>query len=208
MKCDVFTALRKAPVVGILKGYTSEEALCAAEAFFGAGLSVLEISISSPDAFGSLSSLRLNFPESVIGVGTVKSETELYKAVERGADFALSPIASEKLIVKARELKIPYFPGASTPTEIFHAHAMGAEMVKFFPHGGLNVLTEIHNALPEIPLLPTGGIDASNIVDFLKAGARAVGVGTALFPKEALRRCDCRAVSKAIALVVNALAKD
>jgi 2-dehydro-3-deoxyphosphogluconate aldolase / (4S)-4-hydroxy-2-oxoglutarate aldolase len=118
----------------------------------------------------------------IIGAGTVLSIEEAQRALEAGASFLVSPHVEETLLTFCREAGIPAIPGAFTPTEIWRAWQGGAAMVKIFPAmpSGPEYIRHLRGPFPTLPLLPTGGITIENATAFLRAGAIAVGIGSAL----------------------------
>jgi 2-dehydro-3-deoxyphosphogluconate aldolase/(4S)-4-hydroxy-2-oxoglutarate aldolase len=143
--------------------------------------------MNSPDAPVVIAHLvetlghRLN-----IGAGTVCTSQDLDLALAAGAQFIVTPILDEEVIRTCVKKEVPVFPGAYTPTEIYRAWSLGASMVKVFPATqlGAGYIREVLAPLPAIKLMPTGGVSPDNFADFLRAGARGLGMGTQLFPKQ------------------------
>ena len=120
-----------------------------------------------------------------IGAGTVINGEQAKKAIEAGAQFIVSPGLSAEVAEVCRQADIPYLPGCATPTEIMQAIAMGVEIVKFFPanvYGGLSAIKALSGPFPQIKFLPTGGVDMSNIKEFL-AFDKIVAVGGSFMMK-------------------------
>lgn len=175
------------PVVGILRNLLPDQIHRILPLYIDAGFTTVEITIDSKDATHSISSALEKFGAHLnIGAGTVCTMADLEKALEAGAQFIVTPILSEEVIRHAVSRKIPVFPGAYTPTEIFRATALGADMVKVFPATslGTSYIKEIKAPLKNIRLLPTGGINLSNCTEFLDAGATGLGIGSQLFDKD------------------------
>jgi len=133
-----------------------------------------------------------------IGAGTVCDITDLEKATAAGANFIVTPIINEDVIKTCVAKKIPIFPGAYTPSEIYKAWSLGATLVKLFPAGDLkpNYIKEVLAPLQQIKLLPTGGINLDNFTSYLIAGAKGVGIGSHLFPKHVIEQQDWLALSR------------
>jgi 2-dehydro-3-deoxyphosphogluconate aldolase / (4S)-4-hydroxy-2-oxoglutarate aldolase len=150
------------------------------------GLSLLEITLTTPEALRAIETLAKE--DGVIaGGGTVLTPDEVRAVADAGGRFALSPVFDRDVVDEAHRLGLLAVPGASTPTEILAAHRHGAHMVKVFPAaalGGAGYLRAIRGPLPDIPLVPTNGITAATIADYVAAGAVAVGVGGEVFPPE------------------------
>lgn len=127
-----------------------------------------------------------------IGAGTVCTEQDLEIALQAGAGFIVTPIINQTIIQTCVQRQIPIFPGAYTPTEIFSAWSWGASMVKVFPANklGAEYIKEVKGPLNQIKLVPTGGVNAENFIEFLKAGADGVGMGGQLFPKVYIEKED------------------
>ncbi|SHJ11318.1 bifunctional 4-hydroxy-2-oxoglutarate aldolase/2-dehydro-3-deoxy-phosphogluconate aldolase [Pseudozobellia thermophila] len=178
------------PVVGILRGYDLKTALFIAETYLKADFFTLEITMNSPNAAKIISSLRKNFPELNVGAGTVCDLTDLKSSLDAGSQFTVTPIINEEVILECASKKIPIFPGAYTPTEIYRAWNLGATAVKVFPATqlGPQFIKDVLAPLNKIKLLPTGGVDGHNLRHFFDAGAIGVGMGSSLFKKELITK--------------------
>jgi 2-dehydro-3-deoxyphosphogluconate aldolase/(4S)-4-hydroxy-2-oxoglutarate aldolase len=175
------------PLVGILRGFPAAQMSKMAELYAQAGLTTLEITMNTKGATDTIDSLVQAFGTKLnIGAGTVCNMTDLHKALEAGAQFIVAPIVDEDVIKKCVSLGVPVFPGAYTPTEIYRCWSLGATMVKVFPASklGPGYIKEVLAPLNQIQLLPTGGISLENMGEFIKAGAKGFGIGSALVPKQ------------------------
>lgn len=181
------------PVVGILRGFSREQVIHIVQAALRGGLTNLEITMNSPDAPALIRSAveiaagRLN-----IGAGTVLDLHLLDQALEAGASFIVTPTVAEPVITECISEKIPVFPGAFTPTEILSAWDLGASMVKIFPAETLGpaYIRALKAPLPQVKLLPTGGVDLQTLPAFIKAGADGFGVGSPLFNHQRIKAGD------------------
>lgn len=182
----------EAPIVGILRGMQPEVVRQIAKVFQSAGLSTLEVTMNTAGAPKIIARLRKEFPNLNIGAGTVCTLTDLQTAIAAGAQFIVTPILDEEVIRTAAGQHIPVFPGAYSPTEIYRAWAAGASAVKVFPATrlGPQYLKDVAGPLPQIKLLPTGGVSAANIGTFFAAGAFGVGMGSSLFDKQLIGMGD------------------
>lgn len=182
----------EAPIVGILRGMQPEVVRQIASVFQSAGLSTLEVTMNTAGAPKIIARLRKEFPNLNIGAGTVCTLTDLQTAIAAGAQFIVTPILDEEVIRTAAGQHIPVFPGAYSPTEIYRAWAAGASAVKVFPATrlGPQYLKDVAGPLPQIKLLPTGGVSAANIGTFFAAGAFGVGMGSSLFDKQLIGMGD------------------
>lgn len=179
---DALTAILREKVVPIIRTHSTEWALEVAEILASSGLSVIEVTFTVPDAPSVIRTLREKFPEILIGGGTVTDAATARTAVDAGAQFLLSPALSPEMVEVAKRHGVLAVPGAYTPTEVLAALHGGAELVKIFPaeSGGPAHIRAILGPLPRARLLPTGGVRPDNIAEWLRAGAAAVGIGTAL----------------------------
>ncbi|MGN6196489.1 MAG: bifunctional 4-hydroxy-2-oxoglutarate aldolase/2-dehydro-3-deoxy-phosphogluconate aldolase [Ginsengibacter sp.] len=181
----------KIPVIGIMRNLPVDKIVQIASLFAEEGLTNLEITLNSPGASELISELANRFKDVInIGAGTVCTAVELQIALSAGAAFIVTPVVNEEIIQKCVSMAIPVFPGAYTPTEIYRAHVLGAAMIKVFPASVLGpaYIRELSGPFPHFKLLPTGGISLENMDDFLRAGAKGVGMGGNLFPKEIIEQ--------------------
>ena len=148
-----------------------------------------DVSRHDQDAFAlsshqkAIAAIEAGAGELQVGAGTVCTLEDLEQALEAGAAFIVTPVVSADVIVACRERSVPVMAGALTPSEIYGAWTLGADMVKVFPANqfGPGYLKDLKGPLPQIRLMPTGGVDASMLGEFYSAGASAFGVGGALF---------------------------
>jgi 2-dehydro-3-deoxyphosphogluconate aldolase / (4S)-4-hydroxy-2-oxoglutarate aldolase len=181
------------PVIGILRGCPLQYVDDMATAAEVAGLTALEVTLDSMRPFEAIRVLTENHPKMSVGAGTVRSVLEVEQAVEAGARFIVSPHLDPEVVVAASRTGVVSVPGAATPTEVWRAANSGAGLVKLFPArelGGPEFVKAIRGPLGEPALVPTGGVEASNAAAFLEAGATALGVGGAVFPRTALEAGD------------------
>jgi 2-dehydro-3-deoxyphosphogluconate aldolase/(4S)-4-hydroxy-2-oxoglutarate aldolase len=182
-------SFERMPIVGIMRNLPARSIDTLALHYVESGLTNLEITMNTAGAEAIISSLVKHYGQRLnIGAGTVCTLNDLDKALSAGAQFIVSPILNEEVIKGCVKENIPIFPGAYTPTEIYKAWQMGASMVKVFPASGLGVsyIKEVLAPLNSIKLFPTGGITLDNCKSYLEAGAKGLGLGSHLFPKELL----------------------
>ena len=131
-----------------------------------------------------------------IGVGTVLDAETARAAILAGAQFVVAPITDLATIELCRRYSVPVLPGAMTPTEIVRAWQAGADFVKVFPTStlGAEFIRDLRGPLPHIKLVPTGGVNLDTVADFIKAGAAALGVGSSLVTREAVKTRDYAAI--------------
>ncbi|MEJ7741022.1 MAG: bifunctional 4-hydroxy-2-oxoglutarate aldolase/2-dehydro-3-deoxy-phosphogluconate aldolase [Chitinophagaceae bacterium] len=186
-------AFNKIPIVGIMRNIPQQQMQDVAAMFHASGLNTLEITMNSVAAEETISYLATHFGDRLnIGAGTVCTLKDLDKALAAGATFVVTPILKKKLIKACVAEKIPIFPGAYTPTEIYNAWTWGASMVKVFPATRLGpaYIKEVLAPLPDLKLIPTGGISRENFTAFLSAGATGLGIGSELFPLALINNSD------------------
>lgn len=149
------------------------------------GIRNIEITFSTPNAATVIKELQEEFSDDssvVIGAGTVMNLNLAQEAIGAGASFLVSPHFDKKIQELAQETGVLYFPGCATATEIVTASQAGCSIIKLFPGGvlGPGFIKDIHGPVPEVDLMPSGGVSVDNVVDWKKAGACAVGIGSAL----------------------------
>jgi 2-dehydro-3-deoxyphosphogluconate aldolase/(4S)-4-hydroxy-2-oxoglutarate aldolase len=180
-------AIRAARLVAILRRAQDVDARVARLA--AAGFRVVEITLDSDDALAAIEQARSRGDVTVLA-GTVRDAAQVDAAVAAGAEGIVAPGLSLAVVERAAALGVPAIPGALTPTEIETAWNAGAALVKLFPAclGGPRYVSDVLAPLADVPLLVTGGVDATNARAFLDAGAVAVGVGSGLGSGDELRR--------------------
>jgi 2-dehydro-3-deoxyphosphogluconate aldolase/(4S)-4-hydroxy-2-oxoglutarate aldolase len=198
--------LHGTPIVGILRGVDPDVAVQAAAAAARGGITALEITMNSAEPVAQIQAIREQVLGVTVGAGTVLSVEEARIALDAGATFIVAPNVDDEVIRYCVTHRIPVFPGAMTPTEVWEAHRAGATMVKLFPAASLGpeYIRALRGPFPQIDLLVTGGIDAGNIGAFIQAGARGAAAGGNLFPKAALLSGDFAAVQQEAASLVEA----
>lgn len=170
-------------VVAIARSVEAGTVEAIAEALIRAGIRAFELTLNEPTerALSGIerAAARFGGDELLVGAGTILSREAGQRALDAGARFLVMPHTDPDLIAWAAGLSVPVFPGAFTPTEVLAAWRAGATAVKLFPASvaGPAAIREIHGPLPDIPLIPTGGVTADNAAAFITAGAAAVGVG-------------------------------
>jgi 2-dehydro-3-deoxyphosphogluconate aldolase/(4S)-4-hydroxy-2-oxoglutarate aldolase len=173
----VSAAVERSGIVAILRAPTADGFAAVADVLVNAGITALEVTLTSRGALSALAGLCRQLPSTVaVGAGTVLTADEAKAAVDAGATFLVSPVVDPELIASS---PVPFYPGTATPTEMYAAHRAGAPLVKVFPAAGLgpDFVRNVRGPLPQIRVMPTGGINIEDIADWLLAGACAVGVG-------------------------------
>lgn len=203
---SVVDALMEQRVIGILRLPTAELALQALEVAIAHGLQAVEVTLTTPNALALVREARSRWDgKALVGAGTVLNSEEAQQAIEAGAQFVVSPILDRGMVETALEAEVVPIPGVFTPTEIVTAYRWGAPIVKVFPAVSLGTqfFKEVKAPLPHIPLMAVGGVNAHNAAEYLQAGADMVGVGGALFPKEAILAGELEGVAQAAAALAS-----
>lgn len=170
-------AIVRSGVVAVLRAPAADAFAAVADVLVGAGITAIEVTLTSRGAIDALAGLRRQLPPSaVIGAGTVLTPGHAKAAVDAGAAFLVSPVLDPAL---DQSFGVPFYPGGLTPTEIHRAAESGAPLVKLFPASavGPGYLKDLHGPLPGTRIMPTGGIGIDDIAAWLTAGASAVGLG-------------------------------
>lgn len=168
-------------VVPVIELGSVEQAAPLLEALCAAGLPSAEITLRTPAGIEAIPLLRRSHPDALIGAGTVRTAEDARRAIDRGAQFVVSPGTDLDVIAVCRAQGIPVLPGACTPTEIGTAVKAGAALVKFFPAGvlgGVNFLKAIAGPFREVRFVPTGGVSPDNLAEYLELPAVAACGGT------------------------------
>lgn len=172
----------------VVRGKSVEDAIEISKHAILGGIRNIEITFSTPDAAKVIQKLSDDFKNDssvVIGAGTVMTTDLAQEAIDAGAKFLVSPHFDEAIATLALDHKNLYFPGCATATEVVQAMKSGCQIIKLFPGGvvGPGFIKDIHGPIPEVNLMPSGGVSVDNVADWKKAGAVAVGVGSALASK-------------------------
>lgn len=200
--------LKREKLVAIVRGITKEQARTVGEGLTRGGVRLMEVTMNTEGALDMISDWRSRYDGTAyVGAGTVVDVDMAKEAVSAGAQFLISPNTDLAVIEYALERGIDIWPGAMTPTEIVAAYSSGAEIIKLFPMAslGLAYLKELQGPLSHIPLLATGGVTLDNLQDYFAAGAAAVGLGSALIPKDALLTKDVKTVAERAQAFVDRL---
>jgi 2-dehydro-3-deoxyphosphogalactonate aldolase len=195
------------PLVAILRGITTAETDAVFDALVGAGITLIEVPLNSPDPFVSIERLAKRAAgRARIGAGTVLTEAEVTSVKDAGGELVVSPNCDPRVIGRTKALRMTSFPGVFTPTEAFAALAAGADALKFFPAeligaGGIRAMKAV---LPkDVPVLAVGGANASNFGDYIKAGCAGFGIGSYLY-KPGMSAADVGARAKEMVAAFDA----
>jgi 2-dehydro-3-deoxyphosphogluconate aldolase/(4S)-4-hydroxy-2-oxoglutarate aldolase len=210
-KEKVLETIFQTKVVAVIRMADSGKLLKVVEAVQAGGVKAIEITMTVPDAIEVIRAMARTKPAGVvIGAGSVLDPETARAAILAGAEFVVSPVTNFDTIRLCIRYGIPVMPGALTPTEIVAAWQAGADIVKIFPATsvGPKYFKDIHGPLPQIRLMPTGGVSLENSADFIKNGACCVGIGTALLDTKAVAAGDWNTLTEnARKLIASVAAK-
>jgi 2-dehydro-3-deoxyphosphogluconate aldolase/(4S)-4-hydroxy-2-oxoglutarate aldolase len=179
-KVAVLEAMRRGGLVPVLRAASVDSAVALAEAIADGGVATIEVTMTIPGAVTVLRKLAQARPDLLLGAGTVLDPETARICILEGAQFVVSPALNLATIEMCRRYSVAVLPGALTPTEIVTAWQAGADVVKVFPAsalGGAKYLASLKGPLPQVKVIPTGGVSLATAAEFLKAGAFALGVG-------------------------------
>ena len=190
-KAAVIQTIRDIGIIPVVRAQSASEAMKAIDAIREGGISILEITMTVPGAVGVIEEVSQRYgSDALVGAGTVLNGETARACIRAGARFVVSPALNLETIEVCRDLGVAVMPGALTPTEVVQAWSAGADFVKVFPAGavgGASYLKSLKAPLPQIELVPTGGVSLKTAADFIKAGASALGVGADLVDVKAIR---------------------
>ncbi|HOW86254.1 MAG TPA: bifunctional 4-hydroxy-2-oxoglutarate aldolase/2-dehydro-3-deoxy-phosphogluconate aldolase [Candidatus Aminicenantes bacterium] len=192
-KDKALEGLLAAKAVAVIRMKDAARVAATADALRRGGVTAIEITMTVPGAAGVIREMaKAKAPGLLVGAGTVLDAKTAAEVIAAGADFVVSPIGDAEMIAACREAGVLVVPGAFSPTEIVAAWRAGADIVKVFPATSLGpaFFRDLRGPLPQVRLMPTGGVTLENARDFIAAGACCVGLGTALVDAKTVERCD------------------
>ena len=188
-KAEVLERMQQVGLVPVLRAESEEQALALAAALAAGGVTILEVTMTVPNAVKVLARLAKESPTMLIGAGTVLDPETARICMLEGARFIVSPALNVRTVELCQRYSVPVLPGALTPTEVVTAWQAGADVIKIFPAGsmgGAPYLGSLKAPFPQIEMIPTGGVSLATAADFLRAGAFALGVGADLVDTRAI----------------------
>jgi 2-dehydro-3-deoxyphosphogluconate aldolase / (4S)-4-hydroxy-2-oxoglutarate aldolase len=209
-KEEILEQLIKLGAVAVIRMSDSEKLKKVSEAIHKGGVSAIEVTMTTPNALGVIENLSKTMGDDIIvGVGSVLDPQTARDAINAGARFVVSPIFKPEIVNTVKKMNIPVMPGAFTPTEIQAAYENGADIVKVFPADvvGMAFFKAIKAPMPHLKLMPTGGVTLTNAGEWLRAGACAVGVGTALLDKKAIDDNNFNKLTENAEILVRSIAE-
>jgi len=203
--------LRRAPVVPLVQASDPEVAIASTRALLAGGLSVIEVVLRTDEAIACLRKVAQSVPETVVGAGTVLTADQARAAIDAGAAFIVSPGLDADVVRLAQDAGLPVFPGIATATELQHAWNLGLKTVKFFPAGlagGTAMIKALAAAFRGVGFMPTGGVSAMNLAEFLSVPSVVACGGSWLTPAAEIQAGNYAAVTElareALAIAANA----
>jgi 2-dehydro-3-deoxyphosphogluconate aldolase / (4S)-4-hydroxy-2-oxoglutarate aldolase len=199
-KAKVIQTIRDIGVIPVVRAQSAAVAMQAIDAIREGGISILEITMTVPGAVGVIEEVSARYgDDALVGAGTVLDGETALACIRAGARFIVSPALNFETIKVCRGEGIAVMPGALTPTEVVQAWNAGADFVKVFPAGavgGASYLKALKAPLPQIELIPTGGVSLTTAGDFIRAGASALGVGADLVDLKAIREGEANLITE------------
>jgi 2-dehydro-3-deoxyphosphogluconate aldolase/(4S)-4-hydroxy-2-oxoglutarate aldolase len=178
-------------IIPAVRLYSHEDALFAAEAICGSGIPIVEVTMTVPGAVEVIRELTRQNTEVLVGAGTVFHVETARRCLDAGATFLTTPGLDLEIVNFALGRGVVVFPGALTPTEVMAAWKAGSDFVKVFPcsaNGGPNYIRSLKAPFSEVPLIASGGVNQTNAIDYIRAGAVALGIGRDLIHQDAIKR--------------------
>lgn len=200
--------IRDTGLIAIMRASNSERLLAAAEAIWAGGVQAIEVTMTTPGALEVIKGATERFHgEMLFGAGSVLDAETARIAILSGAGFIVSPTVSVDVIQLCNRYSVPVMPGCYTLTEALTAWQAGADMIKLFPAnvGGPGLVKAILAPLPQLEIVPVGGVSLNSAADFIRAGAVALGVGSSLVNQLALETDDMAALTRRAAAFVKAV---
>lgn len=207
-KSEIIQRLLNPGIVAILRADSSEQLVRVAEALAEGGITAIEVTMTTPNALQVITEVTARLGEQIVmGVGTVLDTETCRAAILAGAEFVVTPVTKPDVIRLSNRYGKPIASGAFTPTEALLSYESGADFVKLFPADqvGPTYIKNILAPLPMLQIIPTGGVSPETIGDFMRAGSVAVGAGSTLVSKEALKNGDFAAITARAKEFVDAI---
>ncbi|MBA3642157.1 MAG: bifunctional 4-hydroxy-2-oxoglutarate aldolase/2-dehydro-3-deoxy-phosphogluconate aldolase [Acidobacteria bacterium] len=188
MRTEVVSRIESSGVVAVIRLADARELRRVVDALSAGGVDAIEITMTVPGAVRLIEELASSSPDLLIGAGTVLDADTARRVILAGARFVVSPVFRPAMIAACHEQDVAAMPGCFTPTEILSAWDAGAGIVKVFPATALGpgFIKDVRGPLPQVRLMPTGGVTRENAGDWIRAGAVAIGVGTTLVDRRAV----------------------
>jgi 2-dehydro-3-deoxyphosphogluconate aldolase/(4S)-4-hydroxy-2-oxoglutarate aldolase len=207
---SLFQRVTDCGVIAVLRAKSTAELMDVANALYAGGVTAIEVTMTTPGALDVIKVVSAELGgKVVVGVGSVLDPETARAAILAGADYVVAPTLNEAVVRITKRYGKVSIPGAFTPTEILRAWDSGADAVKVFPTSsvGPQYLKDLKGPLPQIPLVPTGGVSVETCGDFIRAGAVAVGAGSALVDSKAVAAGDWATITDTAKRMVEEVRK-
>ena len=204
----VLSKIHTEKVIALIRADNPDGLLDCAKALAEGGLTSIELTMTTPGAIRMLEKVSAALPDFLFGLGTVLDAETARAGILAGAQFIVTPALRPEVITVCKRYSVPVFSGAFTPTEIVNAWEAGADVVKIFPAEffGPSYIKSVKAPFPQIDFVPTGGVKAENVGEFLKAGAFATAAGSSLVEAKALKEKNWAAITAKARAFVQAVA--
>ena len=189
MRSGTVEAIQRLGVVAVIRMKDADRLRAVVDAIAAGGVRAIEVTMTVPGAVGLIARLAATLPSDILlGAGTVTDVKTARDVIDAGARFVVGPVYRPEIIAACHERDVAVAPGCFTPTEILDAHERGADIVKVFPATALGpqFIKDVRGPLPQVKLMPTGGVSLDNAGDWIRAGAVAVGAGSSLLDARAI----------------------
>ncbi len=209
-KPDKIRLIRDTGVIAILRTKSSDQLIAAAEAIHQGGVRAIEVTMNTPGALNVIAEAHKQFGGQVLfGAGTVLDPESARAAILAGADFVVAPTLNLEVVRLCNRYNIPVMPGCYTPTEMLTAWEAGADFVKLFPAeaGGPALVKAILAPLPQLQIVPVGGVDLNSAAAFIRSGAAALGVGGSLINQSLLDSANFPELTRRAAAFIQEVIK-
>jgi 2-dehydro-3-deoxyphosphogluconate aldolase/(4S)-4-hydroxy-2-oxoglutarate aldolase len=188
-------------IIPVVRAASSREAMLAVQALYAGGIPIAEVTMTVPGAIELIAELaRAASSEVLVGAGTVLDAVTAQRCIDAGAEFIVSPGFNAKTVDLVKRSGKLVMAGALTPTEVMSAWDAGSDFVKIFPCGavgGARYIKALKTPLPQVPMVPTGGVNLETAADLIRAGAEALGIGGELIFPAALQSGDTATITRA-----------
>ncbi|NIM95327.1 MAG: bifunctional 4-hydroxy-2-oxoglutarate aldolase/2-dehydro-3-deoxy-phosphogluconate aldolase [Anaerolineales bacterium] len=209
-KSEKLKIIHESGIIAIMRAKSSDQLMAAADAIKSGGVRVIEVTMTTPGALGVIEEATTKYGEDVLfGAGTVLDPETARAAILAGAGYIVSPTLNLDLVALCNRYSIPVVPGCYTPTEMLTAWEAGADAVKLFPAdiGGPAQVKAILAPLPQLRIVPVGGVNLDTAADFIRMGAYALGVGSSLINQKLLEKGDLDALTKRASAFIEEVKK-
>ncbi|MCK5485396.1 MAG: bifunctional 4-hydroxy-2-oxoglutarate aldolase/2-dehydro-3-deoxy-phosphogluconate aldolase [Desulfobacterales bacterium] len=209
-KSEKLDLIRQTGIIAIMRSQGSDQLIAAADAIQAGGVRAIEVTMNTPGALRVIEEASKRYGEEVLfGAGTVLDAETARAAILAGADFVVSPSLNLDMLAMCNRYSIPLIPGCYTPTEMLKAWEAGADMVKLFPAsvGGPSLIKAIRAPLPQLEIVPVGGVNLDTAADFIRNGAAALGVGSDLVSQKLLDERNIEELTRRAAAFIEQVKK-